>query len=34
MKEKLLTGHETDDKTVKVHLDGYNFKPYFQGEDC
>jgi hypothetical protein len=32
--EKLLTGHEAGDKTFKVHLDRYNFKPYFQGDDA
>jgi arylsulfatase A-like enzyme len=32
VKEKLLTGHEAGDKTFEVHLDGYNFRPYFQGE--
>jgi arylsulfatase A-like enzyme len=30
--EKLLTGHEAGEKTFKVHLDGYDFKPYFQGD--
>jgi arylsulfatase len=32
VKEKLLTGHEASDKTFKVHLDGYDFKPYFNGD--
>jgi arylsulfatase len=32
VKEKLLTGLEAGDKTFKVHLDGYDFKPYFQGD--
>jgi arylsulfatase A-like enzyme len=32
VKERLLTGHEAGDKTFKVHLDGYDFKPYFQGD--
>ncbi len=32
VKEKLLTGLEAGDKTFKVHLDGYNFMPYFAGE--
>ena len=32
MKEKLLAGHKEGDKTFKVHLDGYNFKPYFTGD--
>ena len=31
-KEKLLTGLDAGDKTFKVHLDGYNFMPYFAGE--
>jgi arylsulfatase len=30
--EKLKTGYETNGKTFKVHLDGYNFLPYFKGE--
>ena len=32
VKKKLLTGLDAGDKTFKVHLDGYDFKPYFQGE--
>jgi arylsulfatase A-like enzyme len=32
IKEKLLTGHKAGNKTFKVHLDGYNFLPYFKGE--
>ncbi|UCG88189.1 MAG: arylsulfatase [Gemmatimonadota bacterium] len=32
IKEKLMRGHNAGDKTFKVHLDGYNFMPYFQGE--
>jgi arylsulfatase A-like enzyme len=31
-KEELLTGLDAGDKTFKVHLDGYNFTPYFTGE--
>jgi arylsulfatase len=31
VKAKLLTGHEANEKTFKVHLDGYDFTPYFQG---
>jgi arylsulfatase len=31
-KEKLLTGLDAGEKTFKVHLDGYNFMPYFAGE--
>ena len=33
IKEKLKTGHQAGDKTFKVHLDGYNFVPYFKGEE-
>ena len=33
VKEKLLKGHEADGKTFKVHLDGYNFLPFFQGNE-
>ena len=32
IKEKLLQGHKVGDKTFKVHLDGYNFLPFFKGE--
>jgi arylsulfatase len=32
IKEKLLQGHKAGKKTFKVHLDGYNFMPYFKGE--
>jgi len=32
VKEELLTGKTIGDKTYKVHLDGYNFLPYFKGE--
>jgi arylsulfatase len=32
IKEKLMRGHSAGDKSFKVHLDGYNFMPYFQGE--
>jgi arylsulfatase len=32
VKEELLTGKTVGDKTFKVHLDGYNFLPYFKGE--
>ena len=31
VKEKLLRGMQLGDKTFKVHLDGYNFVPFFQG---
>ena len=33
IKEKLLAGHNAGDSTFKVHLDGYNFLPYFKGEE-
>ena len=32
VKEKLLTGYQAGAMTYKVHLDGYNFMPYFKGE--
>jgi arylsulfatase len=32
IKEELLTGKQEGEKTFKVHLDGYNFMPYFKGE--
>ncbi len=32
VKEKLLEGMKVYDKTFKVHLDGYNFLPFFKGE--
>jgi arylsulfatase len=32
VKTKLLTGMKAGDKTYKVHLDGYNFVPFFKGE--
>lgn len=32
IKEKMKTGFQTGNKTFKVHLDGYNFLPYFKGE--
>ncbi len=31
--EKLLKGHKVGDKKFKVHIDGYNFLPYFSGEE-
>jgi arylsulfatase len=31
-KAKLLTGLEAEDKTFKVHLDGYDFGLYFKGD--
>ena len=32
IKERMKTGFPPGDKTFKVHLDGYNFVPYFKGE--
>jgi arylsulfatase A-like enzyme len=32
VKTKLLTGLKVGDKTFKTHLDGYNFMPFFKGE--
>ena len=31
--EKLKAGHRAGDKEFKVHIDGYNFLPYFTGEE-
>jgi arylsulfatase A-like enzyme len=33
VKDKLLTGHQAGSKTFKVHLDGYNFLPYWTGQE-
>jgi arylsulfatase A-like enzyme len=33
VKEKLLTGMKVGDKNFKNHLDGYNFLPFFKGEE-
>ncbi len=33
VKSKLLTAYKAGDKTLKNHLDGYNFMPYFKGEE-
>jgi arylsulfatase len=33
VKEELLAGKTVGDKSFKVHLDGYNFLPYFKGEE-
>ncbi len=33
IQSKLLKGHEAGGKTFNVHLDGYNFLPYFTGEE-
>ena len=30
--EKLLNGHQTGDRTYKVHIDGFNLMPYLSGE--
>ena len=32
IKEKLLQGYPAGDKSFKVHLDGYDWTPYFRGE--
>lgn len=32
VKEKLLKGMKVGDKKFKNHLDGYNFKPFFEGQ--
>jgi len=32
VKDKLLKGHQVDNKNFKVHLDGYNFLPYLTGK--
>jgi arylsulfatase A-like enzyme len=32
LKEKLLTGYKVGAKTFRNHLDGYNFKPFFEGK--
>jgi arylsulfatase A-like enzyme len=32
VKEKLFSGHAAGEKTFRVHLDGYDFTPYFQGD--
>jgi arylsulfatase len=31
--ERLLTGHTVDDRTYKVHIDGYNILPYLTGQE-
>ncbi len=33
IKNKLLKGHKAAGKTFNVHLDGYNFLPYFTGKE-
>ena len=32
IKEKLLEGHQAGDKNFRLHLDGFNLMPYFQGQ--
>jgi arylsulfatase len=32
IKEKMKSGFQTGGKTFKVHLDGYNFMPFFKGD--
>jgi arylsulfatase A-like enzyme len=32
LKEKMKTGFQAGNKTFKVHLDGYDFVPFFKGE--
>jgi arylsulfatase len=32
VREKLLQGYQANNKTFKVHLDGYNYLPFFKGE--
>jgi arylsulfatase len=32
VKEKLMQGYQANGRTFRVHLDGYNFMPYFKGE--
>jgi arylsulfatase A-like enzyme len=34
VKVKLLEGHQAGDKTLRVHLDGYNLLPYLTGKEC
>jgi arylsulfatase len=34
IKQKLLTGYTVGDKTFKNHLDGYNFLPFFKGQEA
>ncbi len=33
VKQKLLSGYTIGDMTYKVHLDGFNFVPYFTGQE-
>jgi arylsulfatase len=32
VKEKMLKGYQASGKTFKVHLDGYNYLPFFKGD--
>jgi len=32
VKQKLLQGHEANGKTFRSHLDGFNLKPFFEGQ--
>ena len=32
VKERLMSGYRANGKSFKVHLDGYNFLPYFKGD--
>jgi arylsulfatase len=32
VKDKLKQGYEANGKTWRVHLDGYDFLPFFRGE--
>jgi len=34
VREKLLKGYTAGDKTFKNHLDGYNFLPFFKGQEA
>ena len=34
VKSKLLTGVQVGETTFKAHLDGYNFMPFFKGEEA
>jgi arylsulfatase len=34
VKQKLLKGHKAGNKTFKNHLDGYNFMPFFKGQEA
>ncbi len=33
VKEKLAKGYKANGKDWRVHIDGYNFMPYFQGKE-